>query len=289
MTMANIKLDGCSSIHRDMVELITTLAIDMPCWEFRANHTMQYMCDDETDPLYNTQCAYGFEVWQRDDMVGSIHLDRWNAKPTYIIHNKRIQRTKERGYGMNTKNVDKAIKLAKKWFSTANIADRITDAKMNAQSKLDELGREARYRVTDIWSGSVERQAYAYLAKHWQEFTNFIVENKSVVVNAEWSTFPERVERKHQADRAQYYYHHNQAYMVMIEGDNYVFVRNDINVAPEIKSGSDVPAYYRQHIGMLKLMDFKKDGVPPVTLHGTRVGENAFIIIDEGSDLSWQR
>jgi hypothetical protein len=271
MTYANIELlerteDGeviKPRIDNFLKPLIEQLALKYPSWIFRQSGT-GYTYDGGKRSDFR---ATGFEVLDKREVLGKIYFERIRSGHRFVVENFRVNELRERGTGMKTIHLDKAMKQVGKYFGKKNTNEKLKEALEEAGQALHVVSRNINHKQNAAWSGVADKAKDFLLTKYWDEFT------KEYGVNPE--EFPIAYTENKACDQVAQAYAKGNTWLVHIDGMDYALQKGSKN--PTVKTSEELPAYIRQGIGMLKLVGDRQivSGV------GLRVNQSTFMLLNK--------
>jgi hypothetical protein len=273
MTYANIELkehdrfgDGIkrqSMIDPFLKDLIEQLALKYPQWTFvEASATSMAV-----DKVYH---AHRFDIKDKRETLGTIDKDYANNGYRYRIDNHRIQGMRERGCGMKTIHLNKALKHVDKFFGKKNVTEKITEARRNVDNVLSQVDNEKGWRLRGTWT-SLELEARTFIVDNYQAFMDSIVD-KSIVAK-QLEVLPTHVAEYNATQHLNKMLRSDNAFIVFIDGVNYSVQKGKDPL--EIKQSDELPDFIRRAVGLLKLVEDNQviSGV------GLRVNESTFLVL----------
>jgi hypothetical protein len=273
MTYANIELkehdrfgDGIkrqSMIDPFLKDLIEQLALKYPQWTFVESSSTAMA----TDKVYH---AHRFDIKDKRETLGTIDKDYASGGYRYRIDNHRIQGMRERGSGMKTIHLNKALKHVDKFFGKKNVTEKITEARRNVDNVLSQVDNEKGWRLRGTWT-SLELEARTFIVDNYQTFMDSIVD-KSIVAK-QLEVLPTHVAEYNATQHLNKMLRSDNAFIVFIDGVNYSVQKGKDPL--EIKQSDELPDFIRRAVGLLKLVEDNQviSGV------GLRVNESTFLVL----------
>ena len=271
MTYANIELlerteDGEVVIPRIdtfLKPLIEQLALKYPSWIFRQSSTA-YTYDAGKRSDFR---ATVFDVLDKREVLGKIYFERIRSGHRFVVENFRVNELRERGTGMKTIHLDKAMKQVGKYFGKKNTSEKLKEAREQAQHALHVVSRNITHKQHAAWQKITDKAKDFLLTKYWDEFTN------EYGINPD--EFPIAHAEGKACDQVAHAYGKGNTWLVHIDGIDYALQKGSQN--PTIKTSEQLPDYIRQGIGMLKLIGDKQiiSGV------GLRVDQSTFVLLNK--------
>jgi hypothetical protein len=273
MTYANIELkehdrfgDGIkrqSTIDPFLKDLIEQLALKYPQWTF-VETSVTAMA---VDKLIH---AHRFDVKDKRELLGTIDKDYCGSGYRYRIDNHRIEGMRERGSGMKTIHLKKAIKHVDKFFGKRNMVEKITEARRKVENTLSQIDNEKGWRLRGTWN-AMESQARDFITSNYQAFMDSVVDKTSIAKHLE--QLPTQVEEFNATQHLTKMLQTDNAFIVFIDGLNYSVQKGKDPL--EIKQSDELPDFIRRAVGLLKLVEDNQviSGV------GFRVNETTFLVL----------
>lgn len=271
MTYANIELkehdkfgEGAklSIIDPFMKEFVEKLALKYPLWTFAESN----MTANHSTKNYE---AYRFKVIDKREVIGELDKDWHRDGFKYCIVNHRINDMRERGRGMKTIHLDKAIKHVAKYFGKKTITEQLAEAQEKTRIALSSVVREREFDLSNTWS-KLEKNLMAFVQANYEAFV------LSAVSEGKESThiplLPIRLEEMGVANKLKEQFNSRETYIVFINGVDYCIQKGDTSL--EIKSSEELPDFVRRAVGLLKLVE---DGTL-IPNAGIRVNESTFLV-----------
>jgi len=273
MTYANIELkehdrfgDGIkrqSTIDPFLKDLVEQLALKYPQWTFVETSVTAMAVD-------KTYLAHRFDVKDKREVLGTIDKDYCGSGYRYRIDNHRIEGVRERGCGMKTIHLKKAIKHVDKFFGKKNMVEKITEARRKVENTLSQIDNEKGWRLRGTW-GAMESQARDFITSNYQAFMDSVVDKNSIAKHLE--QLPTQVEEFNATQHLTKMLQTDNAFIVFIDGLNYSVQKGKDPL--EIKQSDELPDFIRRAVGLLKLVEDNQviSGV------GFRVNESTFLVL----------
>jgi hypothetical protein len=273
MTYANIELkehdrfgDGIkrqSTIDPFLKDLVEQLALKYPQWTFVEAGSTAMAVD-------KTYLAHRFDVKDKREVLGTIDKDYCSNGYRFRIDNHRIEGMRERGSGMKTIHLNKAIKHVDKFFGKKNMVEKITEARRKVDNVLSQVDNEKAWRLRATWS-SMESEARAFVVDNYQAFMDSVVNKSNVAKQLE--VLPTQVAEYNATQHLINMLKNDNAFTVFIDGVNYSVQKGKDPL--EIKQSDELPDFIRRAVGLLKLVEDNQviSGV------GLRVNESTFLVL----------
>lgn len=276
MTYENIKLkehdDGTgakvtSAIEPFLVELVEKLALKHPQWVFQED-TSNYKWDMVNNKSVKTGfVATSFKVIDKREELGSIYVDQYAKGKRYAVDNFRVQEMRERGSGMKTIHLNKAIKHIDKFFGKKNITEKVEEANRVALQISYQVNNQLGHKLQATWR-DLQPGAIAFLLdKHWEEFC--------AVAKTDVENFPRKNAEANASDAIDKALRKGDAYLVYIDGLDYAIQKGDKNPI-SMKASEELPDFIRRSVGMLKLLEDQQILIDV----GLRVNATTFVVLE---------
>jgi len=273
MTYANIELkehdrfgDGIkrqSTIDPFLKDLVEQLALKYPQWTFVETSVTTMAVD-------KTYLAHRFDIKDKREVLGTIDKDYAGNGYRYRIDNHRIQDMRERGCGMKTIHLNKALKHVDKFFGRKNITEKLAEAKRKVDNMLHNVSNEKRWQLQGTWN-SLELEARTFVIDNYQAFMDSIVDKTLVAKRLE--VLPTHVAEHNATQHIDKMLRSDNAFLVFIDGVNYSVQKGKDPL--EVKQSDELPDFIRRAVGLLKLVEDNQviSGV------GFRVDESTFLVL----------
>jgi len=273
MTYANIELkehdrfgDGIkrqSTIDPFLKDLVEQLALKYPQWTFVETSATSMAVD-------KTYLAHRFDIKDKRETLGTIDKDYANNGYRYRIDNHRIQGMRERGCGMKTIHLNKAIKHVDKFFSRKSISEKLAEAKLKVEQVVGQVANEKGWALRHTWS-ALETPVKQFVITNYQQFMNSVVDKSSITIQLE--QLPKQLEEERSVDHMKDMLAKGNAFIVFIDGIHYSVQKGKDPL--QIKESDELPDFMRRAIGLLKLVEDNQ----AVSGVGLRVNESTFLVL----------
>jgi hypothetical protein len=273
MTYANIELkehdrfgEGVkrqSIIDPFLKDLIEQLALKYPQWTFVESGVTNMAVD-------KTYLAHRFEVKDKREVLGTIEKDHYNGDYRFAIDNHRIESMRERGSGMKTIHLKKALKHVDKFFGKKSVVEHVADARQKAEYALHHVLNEKDWALQSTWR-ALESHAKQFLMNNYQQFMDSVVDKSKLAEALE--QYPSKIQEHTAVHHIQDMTKQKNTYIVFIDGVNYSIQKGEDPV--EIKQSDELPDFMRRAIGLLKLVEDNQ----VVADVGLRVNASTFLIL----------
>jgi hypothetical protein len=272
MTYENIKLsskaipnDWTRTIEPFIKPLVEALALKYPQWTFEA-------CSSINDNTNKVEESCRFKIIDKREELGVISKDWAKNGYRFQIDNHRINNMRERGSGMKTIHLDKAIKHVGKFFSKKNVSEKLNEARQLAENGLGNVASSKNWKLREVWNNDEASEALQkYLLSVFPDALTML--DPKIINKLE--DFPTRVTEKLEVDSMVKELRLGNMYLVLLDGMDYAIQKG--NDAPTIKASEQLPDYMRRAVGLLKLVEDNQviNGV------GYRANANTFMVINK--------
>ena len=272
MTYENIKLGGkelpegwTRTIDPFLKPLVEALALKYPQWTFESLY-------NSTNHSTKTEEAARFKIVDKREELGSISKDYCRSGYRFQIDNHRINNMRERGSGMKTIHLDKAIKHVNKYFSKKNVNEKLNEAKQKAEQGLSSVASHKQWKMRELWlDDAISAEFQKYLVSVFPDALTML--DPKVISRLE--DFPTRVAEKLEADNMTKQLRMGNMHLVLLDGMDYAIQKG--NEPPTIKASEQLPDYMRRAIGLLKLVEDNQ----LITGVGYRADANTFMVVNK--------
>lgn len=272
MTYENIKFSGkelpegwTRTIDPFLKPLIEALALKYPQWTFESLY-------NSTNHNTKSEEASRFKVVDKREELGSIGKDYCSSGYRFQIDNHRINNMRERGSGMKTIHLDKAIKHVGKFFSKKNVNEKLNEAKQLAENGLGQVASSKVWKLREIWNND---EASAELQKYLLGvFPDALTMLDPKLIN-KLEDLPIRIVEKLELDDMVKQLRLGNMHLVLLDGMDYALQKG--SEPPTIKASEQLPDYMRRAIGLLKLVEDNQ------VIHGVGYRANAttFMVVNK--------
>jgi hypothetical protein len=245
-----------------LAPLIEALALKHTDWKFEATYTSRR----NSSGAHLMFTVERMKVTNKYEELGQVGLDYTRAGKRFYINNHRVENMRERGSGVKTTDLNKALRHVDKFFGLKGLDEKLEEAKNQAHNISSNVAREKYYYYQNIWR-SLEEPARQFILKNMEAFT---AATKNV---QEIKKFPEALREMDNANFVSDLICKNKTYLVLIDGMNYSVALG--NHPSETMASEQLPTFIRQGVGMLKLVEVGNI----ITNIGLRVAENTFVVL----------
>jgi hypothetical protein len=244
-----------------LAPLIEALALKNPEWKFEATYTSRKLVDSGV--IYTVE---RMKVINKYEEIGQVGLDYTRAGKRFYINNHRVENMRERGSGVKTTDLNKALRHVDKFFGLKDLEEKLEEAKNQAHNISSNVAREKYYQYQNVWR-ILEEPARQFILKNMEAFTAATEDVNAV------AKFPEALREMDNANFVSDLIAKHKTYLVLIDGMNYsvAFGKHP----SETMASEQLPTFIRQGVGMLKLVEVGNI----ITNIGLRVAENTFVVL----------
>lgn len=272
MTYENIKLgdkaipEGWTrTIDPFIKPLVEALALKYPQWTFESLY-------NSTNHNTKTEEATRFKVIDKREELGILGKEYCSSGHRFQVDNHRINNMRERGSGMKTIHLDKAIKHVNKYFSKKNVDEKLREAKEVAQNGLGNVASQKQWKMRELWlDDAISVELQKYLVSVFPDALTML--DPKVIKGLE--DFPTRVIEKIEVDGMMKELRLGNMHLVLLDGMDYAIQKG--NEPPTIKASEQLSDYMRRAIGLLKLVEDNQ------VIHGVgyRANANTFMVVNK--------
>lgn len=260
------------TINPMLGELLYAVAIDRPHWEFRNSHNRSLRNEDGTDRLE----VMRFDVLHNNTEVGVIGVDGWGADRKYWVANERIALNSSRGYGKKTKDLAKALKLVKKFFTEFTLEEVMLKAYEKAEQTV-RSGRSQKHWALRNSLDNVREEMIQYMADNWEQMKEHLPSAGKA------GNFPTAHTEERIMSNIQDALHAGTACLIRNVNDTYVF---KYNRKPEVVSmtNEQLPNNVRLSLGLLKLLE-PENALGNV---GIKINDELYVVLNPNGEQNEQ-
>jgi hypothetical protein len=273
MTYANIELKEHdrwgnghvkSTIDPFIKEFIEQLALKYPQWTFVENGVT-------SNGSTNTYEAHSFKVMDKREVLGILSKEWASGGARYCVDNHRIASMRERGSGMKTIHMDKAIKHVNKLFGRKNANEKFTEARQVIVTTLGHVHNQKRWDLSHKWD-KVQSHAQKFVIENYAQFSSGVTDTTNTV-GTSLEQFPSCYAEFNSVDAMQDALQKGDAYLVFIDGLNYSVQKGKDPL--EVKASEELPDFMRRAVGLLKLVEDNQ----VIAGVGVRANETTFLVM----------
>lgn len=274
MTYENIKIESkkglpdaswVQTIDPFVKPLVEQLALKYPQWTFEAmrssyNHTAK------------AEEFYHFRILDKREELGIVGKDWTGRGYRFLVDNHRIDTLRERGSGMKTIHLDKAIKYVSKYFSRKNIGEKLREASQLARTNLDQVATSKGWKMRELWNDNkISSELQRFIVSNFPDALTML----DPTIASRVEDFPIRFNELQQAQVMVNAMHTNNMHLVLLDGMDYAIQKG--SEPPTIKASEQLPDYMRKAIGLLKLVENNQI----MQDIGFRVNETTFFVLNK--------
>lgn len=253
------------TIDAFMKPLVEQLALKYPQWTF--NGVSVAMDNQKKEAV-----VYRFKIIDRREELGAISKEWTRNGNRYLVDNHRIDSMRERGRGMKTIHLDKAVKHVSKYFSKKNLNEKLREADKLARESLERVGQTKGWRMRELWNNhQIGMELQKYLVSVFPHALTMLDPN----IASKLEDFPIRVNELHESLAMSEKLLSNNMHLVLLDGMDYAIQKG--NEPPTIKASEQLPEYMRKAIGLLKLVEDNQI----MQDIGFRVNANTFFVVNK--------
>jgi hypothetical protein len=179
---------------------------------------------------------------------------------------------RERGSGMKTIHLDKAIKHVSKFVGKKNINEKLSEARQVAESGLSNVANHKQWKMRELWlDNDVSSALQKYLVGVFPDVLTML-DPKLI---KELEDFPTKVAERLEVDDMNKQLRSGNMHLVLLDGMDYAIQKG--SEPPTIKASEQLPDYMRKAIGLLKLVEDNQviNGI------GYRANATTFMVVNK--------
>jgi hypothetical protein len=251
-----------------MQPFISTLALNHPEWTFNGSQGAW----SHNFGKGHCYAYYKFGVVEKYEEVCTLAMSVYNGKNVYCIDNFRIGKERQRGSGMRTKDMKKALRQVAKYVRRLDAVEVSEGSKEKAEGVLYSVARGKSNQYESEWNTLVKTVLVPYATEHQQEIRKY-AQDKHINYN-----FEALDTKREEASVTKYIddCHKGGKCLVVTRLDSGYAIRPNTGVV-EVKQSEDLSDYMRKALGLLKLVQPSQ----VVEAVGLRVDENVFLVVAE--------
>jgi hypothetical protein len=196
----------------------------------------------------------------------------YNGKNVYCIDNSRIGKERQRGSGMRTKDMKKALRQVAKYVRRLDAVEVSEGSKEKAEGVLYSVARGKSNQFQTELDTLTKTVLVPYATEHQQEIRKY-AQDKHINYN-----FEALDTKREEASVTRYIDDCNKSgkCLVVTRLDSGYAIRPNTGVV-EVKQSEDLSDYMRKALGLLKLVQPSQ----VVEAVGLRVDEDVFLVVAE--------
>jgi len=255
------------AIEPFLVELIEKLALKYPQWVFEEADSNFTWAQVNGKSVRTGYVATHFKVMDKREELGLVYADNYAKGKRYAVDNFRVQQMRERGSGMKTIHLNKAMKHIDKFFGKKDITEKVVEACKVAYQISYEVNNQLTSTMHSTWRDLQPKAIDFLLDKYWEEFCVF--------AKTEGDDFPRKTAEAKASTAIDQALRKGDAYLVHIDGLDYAIQKGEKNPIT-IKASEELPDFIRRSVGMLKLLEDHQILIDV----GLRVSPTTFVVLE---------
>ena len=264
-------IEVVATIEEFLVPLVEKLALNHPEWRFES-----YYCRKHYGVSNGADFGMVVErlkVMDKYEELGQLGTDYTRSGKRFWVSNHRTEKLRERGSGMKTIHLDKAIKHVDKFFARKNNSEKIEQAENTAHQVVRNAVNSTWYPMNAVW-GNFQDVARNFVNDNLETFRSYVQTNTNATSTAlaELDKLPEKIAEWEGCKHIQEVHHKDEHILVFLDGMNYI-VKHKNQV--QVKTSEELPDFVRRGVGMLKLIEPGN----AITNIGVRVDDTTFVVI----------
>jgi predicted RecB family endonuclease len=268
ITKENYEPNKQFTIYSHVEPFLEAACLKYPQWTFYGKASRNYNADGF---IWRAEKFY---VYQGREQLGNIEAVYARGGWSYRVDNERIENLRQRGTGITTSDLKKAIKNMAKMFGVRTLAERMNVAIGMANAT---VASTRDYRQHEL------RNTYYTLTHHLQDYLfsrldETIAEAVKAGAGEVVTKLPSMIENNRITQEINECRVRGDGVVVMIHGSDYA-VQNvkDGEHGLTMYSTDNLPTHIKRAVGMLKLVE-PKDCMSGI---GCRVADNVFFVTSQ--------
>lgn len=260
------------TINPMLGELIYALAIDHPHWEFKNTYNRSLRNEDGTDRLESMR----FEVLHNNTEIGVIGVEGWGVDMKYWVLNERVSMNSSRGHGKKTKDLTKAIKLVKKFFTEFTLEEVMLKAYEKAEHTIRSNRSQKHWALRNSLD-NVRDEMVQYMADNWEQM------KEQLPSAGKAGNFPTAYTEERIMSNIQDAFQKGTACLIRNVNGTYMFMHNR---KPEVvtMTNEQLPNIVRLNLGLLKLLE-PDQGMADV---GIKINDELYVLLNPNGEQNEQ-
>ena len=265
--------------HPFLLPLLIKVACNHPGWSFRSNGVRlgvdrkQFTAPHgivETPELRVSQVTV--HTTKGKEIIGNLGVDTTHIAPRFGLDSPLLRRERQRGRTTYTKGIDKASRIINKSFYPLTLEERVGGMYHKLSTTLNGSRSSKEMAYNNQWRG-IRQHLRSHIEENWDTFAPICV-----AAGLEEEIANTFLKAKHDAGVLGKLNTDPTCVFVWLKGDQYFLRKGDAEV--QVYTTYDLPANYKQKIGMLKMLDDEH------AVHGVgyRLHANSFLIVEENFD-----
>ena len=228
------------------------------------------------DPMWSRDVLQvkRFFIYEGHDVVGRINRDGWHEEDfKYEILNDRVRQTRERGGGMRTKDMKKALKAIDQFFFTATTEERRAKAVSEMSGHINSVTWGTQRALADVFNLLMPAMAN-YIVSNMDELRPALEERgvgASTLDRLVAKLEPYNSMAEISAARAS-----KTGTIVTMMGDRYMLMHDRDPTTPVIATSQQMDPAMAGKIAILKVYDNDEEPLEGV---GMRVNAHTFYVL----------
>lgn len=257
-----------ATVDKTLAPLVEALALTHPEWRFESHYCRR---------LYGRSSESEFDlvvervkVLDKYEELGLLGLDWVRTGTRFWVSNHRVEKMRERGSGMKTIHLNKAIKYVEKYFSAKNLAEKVEEADIIARNAVQQVARDKWYTMSNTWR-NFEHTAIGFVSSKLEEFKEWVEPRH----HKDLDTLPEKISEANAMRTMENEF--SNCTLVIVEGLDYIVKSKDELGMAEVtvRTSEELPAEVRRNLGMLKLVEQGQ----ALSNIGLRVNDNTYVVM----------
>lgn len=255
--------DKPSWFHGFLDPLIDKLALHHPEWTLVGEDSWY----SHVRESFTIKC---FRIYEKDEELGTVKYDDWKGEK-FRISNKRISTSMKKRSAMETKDLNKALKIIADNFGSKSMTERVSEAMNNVTSAISNNMWRKR-RTFDETVGKLAQPMVAYVVEN-METMGPILEARGVS-SAVLARLPQELAEYRNFNAVSTARNSNTGATVVLYEDRYIVKRDEFDEAL-ILTASQLSPEMSAKIGVMKIVD--NEAV--VESVGMRINSSTFYLL----------
>lgn len=256
-----------ATIDEHLAPLVEALALKHPEWRFESHYCRRYYGSNPANAEFY-MVVERVKVMEKYEELGLLGLDYIRTGKRFWVSNHRTEQMRERGSGMKTIHLNKAIKYVEKYFGRKNVDEKLDEAVKDSRSALHDATRNKWYEVNNTWR-ELDSYAMRFAIEQIEQFKECVPDS----LHNKLDTMPTKVDEYNGVRDMEDRFVKGDGGLVIIDGSHYIVKLG--NESPQIMASEELPDFVRRGVGMLKLVE-ERQAIANV---GLRVRENTYVVV----------
>ncbi len=259
-----------ADIDADLAPLVEALALTHPEWRFESHYCRKYYGGNTGEADFK-MVVERVKVMDKYEELGLLGTDYTRSGKRFWVSNHRVEKMRERGSGMKTIHLNKALKYVEKYFSAKNLSEKVDEAELLARRAVQQSARDKWYVMNNTWR-NLEHSAIGFVASKLDEFRQWVEPRHQKDLDG----LLEKIDEANAMRKMEVGY--SDCTLVIIDGMNYIVKSKDadgMHHNVEVKASEELPDEVRRGLGMLKLVE---EGQAIANI-GVRVNANTYVVM----------